>query len=196
MRDGGGVRSQLSIDCVSFLAICQALLHNRLNFIELWHKARWKYGKSHDLDEADILFLDVMILGMWMEDAKRMLFAGNIAAQRKKDLVSLIFKLADNRGNRVVGLAVSFRIDRDGFVGIAAPCGDDKLCSFECFFSTGRGEAENREWPLENCTRYLGELLEFKLFCHLCAHHRELVTTALVVIVRENRSTHNGQVSV
>ena len=26
--DGGGVRGQLSVDCVSFLAICQALLHN------------------------------------------------------------------------------------------------------------------------------------------------------------------------
>ena len=131
-----------------------------------------------------------------MEDAKRMLFAGNIAAQRKKDLVSLIFKLANNRGNRVVGLAGSFRINRDGFVGIAAPCGDDKLCSLECFFSTSGGETEDGERPLKNCARYLGELFEFKLFRNFRAHHRELVTSALVVIVREDRSTHNRQVGI
>ena len=93
-------------------------------------------------------------------------------------------------------LAVSLRVNRDGLVGIGAPCSDDKLCSFECFFSTGGGKSENREWPLENCTRYLGELLELKLFRNFCAHHRELVTSALVVIVREDRSAHNGQVSV
>ena len=88
------------------------------------------------------------------------------------------------------------RVNRDGFVGIAAPCRDDKLRSLERFFSTSGREAEDREWPLKNCARYLGELLEFKLFCNFRAHHRELVTSALVVIVRENRSTNNRQVGI
>ena len=133
---------------------------------------------------------------MWMEDAKRMFFAGNVAAQCKEDLVDAIFQLANNRGNRVVGLAVSFCINRDGLVGIGAPCRDDKLRSLERFFSTSGREAEDREWPLKNCARYLGELLEFKLFCNFRAHHRELVTSALVVIMREDRSTHNRQVGI
>ena len=196
MRDGGGVRGQLTVDSIGFLVICQALLHNRLNFVELWHKARRKYGKAHNLDEADILFLDVVILGMWMEDAKRMFFAGNVAAQCKKDLVGAIFQLANNRGNRVVRLAISLCVNRDGLVGIGAPCSDDKLRSFECLFSTGGGETEDRERPLKNCARYLGELLEFKLFRNFRAHHRELVTSALVVIMREDRSTHNRQVGI
>ena len=133
---------------------------------------------------------------MWMEDAKRMFFAGNVAAQCKEDLVDAIFQLANNRGNRVVGLAVSFCINRDGLVGIGAPCSDDKFRCFERFFSTGGGEAENRERPLEDRARYLGELPEFKLFRNFRAHHRELVTSALVVIVREDRSTHNRQVGI
>ena len=91
-------------------------------------------------------------------------FRGNVAAQCKEDLVDAIFQLANNRGNRVVGLAVSFCINRDGFVGIGAPCSDDKFRCFERFFSTGGGEAENRERPLEDRARYLGELPEFKLF--------------------------------
>ena len=89
--DGGRVRGQLTIDGIGFLVICQTLFHNRLHLVKLWHKARRKYSKAHNLDEADILFLDVVILGMRMEDAKRMLFAGNVAAQCKKDLVGAIF---------------------------------------------------------------------------------------------------------
>ena len=194
--DGGRVRGQLAVDGIGFLVICQTLLHNRLNLVELRHKAGRKYGKSHNLDEADIFFFDVVILGMRMEDAKRMLFAGNVAAQCKKDLVSLIFKLAYNRSNRVVRLAISLCVNRGGLVGIVAPCRDDKLRSLECFFSTGGGEAEDGERPLKNCARYLGELLEFKLFRNFRAHHRELVTSALVVIMREDRSTHNRQVGI
>ena len=196
MGDGSRVRGQLAVDGIGFLVICQALLHNRLNLVELWHKSRWKYGKAHNLNEADIFFFDVVILGMRMEDAKRMLFAGNVAAQCKKNLVGIIFKLADNGGNRVVRLAISLCVNRDRLVGIVAPCRDDKLRSLECFFSTGGGEAENREWPLKNCARYLGELFKLKLFRSFRAHHRELVTSALVVIVREDRSTHNGQVGI
>ena len=137
VRNGGRIRGQLSVDCVGFLVICQTLLHNRLNFVELWHKARRKHSKSHNLDETNVLFLNVMVLGMWMEDAKRMLVTGNVAAQRKEDLIGIIFKLANNRGNCIVRLAISLREDRDRLVGIATPCSDDILRGLECFFSAG-----------------------------------------------------------
>ncbi len=97
-----------------------------------------------------------------MEDAKRMLLV--TLQQRKKDLhvssssyeqLKIVLRARRHKRRRIRRYSCAMRYD--------------KLCSFECFFSTGRREAENESGHLENCTRHLGELLELKLFRNLCA---------------------------
>ena len=44
-------------------------------------QTRWQYSQAHNLNQADILLLDMMYIGMRMEDTQRILLISAIVAQ-------------------------------------------------------------------------------------------------------------------
>ena len=56
---------------------------------ELGNQARRQNGQAHDLDQADVLLLNVVVLGMRVEYAQRMLVGRDVAAKRQVGLVDL-----------------------------------------------------------------------------------------------------------
>ena len=50
---------------------------------ELGNQARRQNRQAHDLDQADVLLLNVVILGMRVEHAQRMLVGRDVAAKRQ-----------------------------------------------------------------------------------------------------------------
>ena len=80
-----------------------------------------EYGESHNLDQSDVLFLDVMILCVRMIYAQRMLLCGDIVSQRQIQLEDVPL-LSGDRSDGIVRFPVRLRVDEGVFVGIASPC--------------------------------------------------------------------------
>ena len=80
--------------------------------------------KTHDFDQADVLFFDVVQLFMWMVKPHGVLFCRQVIAQHKVKLISAVSHTCDRR-NGVVRLAVRFRKDHRVRVGICTPLGKD-----------------------------------------------------------------------
>ena len=53
--------------------------------------------QTHDLNQADVLFLDMMELAVGMEDAERVFCGGDVVAQNQIQLVILAFAASDGR---------------------------------------------------------------------------------------------------
>ena len=99
---------------------------------ELAHEARRQDREAHDLDEADVFLLDVVVLGVRVEDAERVLVARDVAAQREVGLVALaahgsaLVHAAHDGRHGVVARAVLVEGDHaHGLVGPGAPRVDD-----------------------------------------------------------------------
>ena len=100
--------------------VLRALEPLRLELRHLALETRGQHSEAHDLDEADVLLLDVMHLGMRMEDAERILVRRAVVAQHEVELVAATLAARDRR-DRIVRRAVRLREDVDGRVAVRAP---------------------------------------------------------------------------
>ena len=170
---------------------------------ELGNQARRQNGQAHDLDQADVLLFNMVILGMRVEYAQRMLVGRDVAAKRQVGLVDLAAGIAagvdaaDDGRNGVVRHAVGcVRDDANRFIGPLAPGEDNLLGSVEQLSAVMRAQAQHRERPLQHGTADLVKARHAKLRDLGGMHHGELVRAALEVVVRKNRAAHDGQVGV
>ena len=105
---------------------------------ELGNQARRQNGQTHNLDQADVLLLDMVILGMRVEYAQRVLVGRDIAAKRQVGLVDFaagvaagVYAANDGRHGVVRHAIGCVRDDAHGLVGPLAPGEDDLLSSVE-----------------------------------------------------------------
>ena len=179
---------------------CQQVLADSA---ELGNQARRQNGQAHDLDQADVLLLNVVILGMRVENAQRMLVGRDIAAKRQVGLVNLAAGVAagvdaaDDGRHGVVRYAVGrVRDNAHRLVGPLAPGEDNLLGSVEQLSAVMRAQAQHRERPLQHSAGDLVKTGHAKLRDLGGMHHGELVRAALEVVVRQNRAAHDRQVGV
>ncbi|CUN61823.1 Uncharacterised protein [Collinsella aerofaciens] len=179
---------------------CQQMLTDGA---KLGNQARRQNGQAHDLDQADVLLLNVVVLGMRVEHAQRMLVSRDIAAKRQVGLVNLAAGIAagvdaaDDGRHGVVGHAIGcVRDDAHRLIGPLAPGEDNLLGSVEQLSAVMRAQAQHRERPLQHGTADLVKTGHAKLRDLGGMHHGELVSAALEVVVRQNRAAHDGQVGV
>ena len=170
---------------------------------ELGNQARRKNSQAHNLDQADVLLLNMVILGMRLENAQRMLVGRDIAAKRQVGLVDFAAGIsagvdaADDGRHGVVRHAIGcVRDDAHRLIGPLAPGEDNFLGSIEQRSAVVRAQAQHRERPLQHGAGDLVKSGHAKLRDLGGMHHGELVRTALEVVVRKNRAAHDGQVGV
>ena len=170
---------------------------------ELGNQARRKNGQAHNLDQADVLLLNVVILGMRVENAQRMLVGRDVAAKRQVGLVDLAAGIAagidaaDDGRHGVVGHAVGcVRDNAHRLIGPLAPGEDNLLGSVEQLSAVMRAQAQHRERPLQHGAADLVKAGHVELRDFGGVHHGELMRATLEVVVRQNRAAHNGQVGV
>ena len=83
-------------------------------------QAAGQHGQTHHLDEADVLFFDVVQLGMGVVHTQRMLRGGDVVTQHQVQLI-LAVPHPGNGGDGVVGFAIGLGKDKAAFIGVAAP---------------------------------------------------------------------------
>ena len=80
-----------------------------------------KDRKTHYLDKADVLLLDVMAVLMRMVNAQR-IFPGRDVVPEGQIQLKGIAHFSGNRSDGVVGLAVCLGKNKGSLIGVASPC--------------------------------------------------------------------------
>ena len=89
-------------------------------------QTRRQYGKTHNLDQTDIFFFDMMQLCVRMIYAKRMFLGRDVIAQHQIQF-EILSAFARNRCDRVVRLSVGLREYKCRLIRIATPCKQDLI---------------------------------------------------------------------
>ena len=152
-------------------------------------------GKSHDLDQADVFFLDVMYVGMWVINAERMLLGRDVVAEHEIKLEFAVAHTGD-RGDRVVRLTVSLGKDEGVSVRIAAPSRENAVSKLDerCFFICA--QTNDRHRPLDNASLDVLKATEGDGLFDRCLGHCKGVMTALHVVMREDRTADDGKIGI
>ena len=80
-----------------------------------------EHRQTHDLDQTDIFFLDVMQLRVRMVNTKRIFIRRDVIAEHQIQLVEIAV-LSGNRRDRIVRFSVRLSINKSILIRIAAPC--------------------------------------------------------------------------
>ena len=172
-------------------AVRQLFRHRR----QLRLQAGGQYGQAHDLDQADILLLDVVQLGMRVIEPQRMLLGGEVVAQHQVQLIALA-AAAGNRGDGVVRLPIGLGKNHCFPVCIAAPGGQDAVGKIDQPLRVFPIQADDRHRPLDDARLDVVKAGKADRRLHRGLLHREGVVAALEVVVGQNRAADNRQVGV
>ena len=154
-----------------------------------------QHGQAHDLDEADVLLLDVVELGMGVVDAQGVLGGGDVVAEHQVQLV-VAAPAAGDGGDGVVGLPIRLSENEGGLVGIAPPGAQDLVGQVDEALRVGGGEADHRHGPLHDAGLHILVAGEGEGGLHRRLFHGEGVVAALEVVVGQDGAAHDGQVGV
>ena len=141
-----------------------------LQKLQLFLQTCRKHGKSHNLDQTNIFFFDVMVFCMRMVNAKRMLFCGDIVSQSQIQLKHFSH-LTGNRSNGIVGLAICLCIDEGSFICISSPYLQYMRSQIDQALLIFMADTQNGKRPFDNaCLHILISrncyMLLNRRFCH------------------------------
>ena len=172
------------------------MCHQHIGKVEqLLLQAAGQHGQTHHLDETNVLFFDVMQLGMGVVHTQRMLRGGDVVAQHQ---IQLIFAVPHpgNRRDGVVGLAIRLGKDKAALVGVAAPSGQKLIGQLykACIIRTGQTDAAHG--PVHDTGLHILKAGEHPRLFNRCFGHGKLVMTALKVVMAQDTAAHDGQIGV
>ena len=162
---------------------------------QLLLQAAGQHSQTHHLDQADVLFFDVVQLCMRMVHTQRMLRGGDVVAQHQIQLI-LAVPHPGNGGNGVVRLAVGLGKDKATLIGVAAPCGQQLIGQLHKARVILTGQADAAHGPVYNTGLHVLKAGEHPSLFNGCLGHGKLVVAALEVVVAQDAATHDGQISV
>ena len=126
-----------------------SLQNDLLQRLHLAEKAGRKNRQSHDLDQADVLFLDVVQLLMRMEDSKRILLRGPVVPKDQIQL-KLVAAHSGNRRDGVVRCSFCFCQDFRLRIAVCSPCLKNTVCQCNQSLRILAVKADNRHRPVHN----------------------------------------------
>ena len=144
-----------------------------------------KNRKSHNFDESDIFFLDMMILAVRMVNAQRMLIGGDVVSQHQIQFV-LAAAHSRNRRDGVVRHAFGLAEDEGLRIGVRTPFSEYHICRIRKSFNGFRLKAESGERPLDHARIYIFESRDCKHLFERCSYHWECITAALKMVVAQD----------
>ena len=162
--------------------------HRSLEHSDLSCKSCRKNGKSHHLDQADILFFDVVKRRIRVEQPQRSILRGNVVTEHQIANV-LVSVLSCNRCDRVMRISVCLRKDEDRCIAVISPCLKYKVTAFRELVTVITLKTNNRHRPLDDARLYPRMLCNDEFLFYLSLLHCEGVSAALEVLMCENRAT-------
>ena len=131
------------------LGLC-GLFQGLLQKLRLGKEPGRQNGQAHHFDEADVLLLDVVVLGVGVEQPQRVLLGGAVVAQHQVQLVVLPPPPGDG-GDGVVGGVPGVGQDAGALVGVPPPALQDLVPQVDEGFPGPRSAAGARTWATSQC---------------------------------------------
>ena len=180
------------------LAICAGgqLLHHGLR--QLCHfrfQAAGQNCQTHHFNQSDVLFLDVMELGMGMVNTHGMLLSGDVVPQHQIQL-KILAPLPGNGGNGIVGLPLGLGKDEALRVRIAPPCCQNLACQLHQAAVILAAQADAAHGPVDDTGGDIFKPGKAPGKLYGCLLHGEGIPSALEMVVAQDAAAHNGQVGV
>ena len=174
------------------ITVCKNCL---LQLFHLVFQTCRQYGKTHNLNQTNIFFLDMMKVRMRMVNAQRMFLRRNVIPKHQIQF-KLISLLTGNRGNGVVLFAICLGIDKSCLICIAAPCIQDHIGKGNDSLRILCLQADYRHRPLHNTCLHILITRNDEFFFNRSLRHREFMVSTLKMIVCQNRSTNNREIRI
>lgn len=166
-----------------------------LEQLQLFFEAGRQNCQSHNLDEADIFFLDIVILGMWMIDTQWMFFGGDVVAQGQIEFIGVSY-LAGNRCDGIVWLAVGLCKDESSFIGITTPCFQYMGSQVDEALLILMADTQYGEWPFHDAGFHVFVTWDDNMLFNRSLGHGEGVMSALEVIMAQDGATDDRKVGI
>ena len=141
-----------------------------------------KHGKSHDFDQADVFFLDVMKLRVGMIDAQRVLLCGDVVTKGEIQFVHAVFHACD-RCDRVVRRAVCLGEDECLFVGVGAPFSEDVVGKVDDALCVFPAQTDHGQRPFYDAGLHIFVSGDGEVLCDRRFRHGKCIVSALEMIV-------------
>ena len=141
-----------------------------------------QYCQTHNLDQADILFFDMMQLCMGMIDSQRMLLCGNIVTQHQIQF-ELVSSLSCNGSDGVMRLVIGVGIDKCLFIRIFSPLVQDHICQCNDTVSIRTAETDHGHRPCHDTGIHILETGYGERSLYRSFRHGKLVMATLEMIV-------------
>ena len=173
-----------------------AALQNSL--FEVRHLAEQPCGQdrhAHYLDQADILFFDMVALCVGMINAKRMLLSSDIIAEHQVELI-VVTALSRDWSDRVVRRAVRERVDESVLIRISAPGVQYVVGQRDDAVRVRPAEPDAGHRPVHDTAGDVLKSLHREGPLHRRLGHGKIVVSALEMVVAQDRSAHDRQVRV
>ena len=151
--------------------------------------------KSHDLDEPDIFFFDIVLVGVRVEHTEGIFGSREIVAQHEVKLI-VVSATAGNGSHRVVRHAVGLGKYHGSGVAVCAPRVKYAVgkCNERC--TIRRAQAYDRHRPADDARAHTGKIGKIELHRDGRARHGEFIAAALHMVVREYRTADDRQVGI
>ena len=158
-------------------------------------QAAGQHGKTHDLDEPDVLFLDVVLVGMGMEHTQGMFIRSDVAAQHQIQLVVLPSPAGDG-SDGVVGFAVREGDDAHGLIGVAPPGVQDLLTQVGNAAAVSAGETDDAHGPLDDTGGDVLIARKLHFLLNRGSFHGEGIVSTLEMLVAQDGAAHDGKIRI
>ena len=162
---------------------------------QLLLQAAGQHCQTHDLDKADVLLLDVVLVRMGVEHTQRMLRSTDVAPQHQIQLIVLPPATGDG-GDGVVRLPIREGNHSHALVGVAAPAGENLVSQIRNPVRIAASQPDDAHGPLHNSGIYILISPEGQCLFHSSRFHGKAIVTALKMLVAQDGAAHNGQIGV
>ena len=139
-------------------------------------------SQSHNLNQSDIFFLNMMQLCMGMIHSKRVLLRGDVIAQNQIQFI-ISSPFPGYGGNGIMRLSIGFGIDKGRFIRVSAPFFQNYISKGNQSVAVRSGQADNRHRPVDNACPDILVPFYRKVRIHSRFCHGELIVPALEMIM-------------
>ena len=154
-----------------------------------------KDRQSHDFDQSDVFFFNMMQLGMGMVHPERMLTGGDIVAQDQVQLIIFSTLSGDGRDGVMI---FSLRPGKDEslLIRITAPAPEDPVSQVDQALLIRSADADDRHGPFDDPGADILISFKHKRCLHPRLGHGELISAALEMLVAQDRPAHDRQIRI
>ena len=180
------------------LFVCFQISAGKDGFFQTLHfffQSGRQYRKTHNLNQADVFFLDVVQVAVRMVHTQRMFFCGDVVTQYQIQFI-FVSTFSGDRCDGVMRFSICFRKDKGIFVCITTPIFQKHISAINQTMMVFMGNTDNGHRPFHNAHFHIFKTLADCFPFHFCPFHSKSIPSTLEMVMGQDRTAYDSQVCV